>query len=199
MRSGQTVKMLPSGKVTTIERVFIGMDEVEGARAGQSVTFTVRGDFDISRGDMIVDGKSPAEIADQFRASVIWMQDQEMLPGRNFILKMENARCIAKLAKPRYRVNVNDYQKSPTDTLVLNDIGSCNLSLDRSVVFDPYSSNRSTGSFILIDPDTNATAGAGMIEYALRRSQNIHWQRVEIELGRANKQRLGFLRFSKWL
>ena len=199
VRSGQKVKILPSGKVTTIERVFIGMDEVEGAGAGQSVAFTVQGDFDISRGDMIVDGDSPAEIADQFRATVIWMQDAEMLPGRAFILKTQTARCIARLAKPRYRVNVNDYQKLPADTLALNDIGSCNLSLDRPVVFDPYLSNRSTGSFILIDPDTNATAGAGMIEYSLRRSQNIHWQDLEIDRyqrAAAKKQRACVLWFT---
>jgi bifunctional enzyme CysN/CysC len=199
MRNGQTVKILPSGKVTTIERILIGMDEVDGARTGQSVAVTVKGEFDISRGDMIVDGATPAEIADQFRASVIWMQDAEMLPGRAYILKTETASYTAKLAKPRHRVNVNDYRKSPADTLALNDIGSCNLSLDRPMAFDPYTSNRPTGSFILIDPETNATAGAGMIEYALRRSQNIHWQAVEVDRGQraaAKKQRACVLWFT---
>ena len=180
LHCGQAVRILPSGKTTRIERILIGMEEVDTAVSGQSVVVTVGGEFDISRGDIIVDAEAPTEIADQFRASIIWMQDAEMLPGRTYILKTETASCTAKLAKPRYRVNVNDYESAPADTLALNDIGSCNLSLDRRIAFDAYADNRSTGSFILIDPETNATAGAGMIEFALRRSQNIHWQALDI-------------------
>ena len=199
LRAGQAVKILPSGRETTVARILVGDREVKTATAGQSVTVTVDGEFDISRGNMIVDAAAPAEVADQFRSTIIWMQDAEMLPGRAYILRTETASYTAKLAKPRYRVNVNDYARSPADTLILNDIASCNLSLDRPMAFDAYTQNRSTGSFILIDPETNATAGAGMIKYALRRSQNIHWQALDIDAGQraaAKSQRACVLWFT---
>ena len=199
LRQGQKVKILPSAKETAIKSIFVGMNNVETAIAGQSVTVTLNGEFDISRGDMIVDAAQPAEIADQFRADIIWMQESEMLPGRAYILKTGAASYSVRLAKPRHRVNVNDYSKAPADTLQLNDIGSCNLSVDRSVVFDMYQQNRSTGSFILIDPETNATAAAGMIRYQLRRSQNIHWQALDVgpkQRSLAKKQRACVLWFT---
>ena len=181
LECGAPVRILPSGKETVIKAIYVGEQDVTTAVAGQSVTVTVDGEFDISRGDMIVDVAQPAEIADQFRATIIWMQDAEMLPGRAYILRNEVASYTVKLAKPRHRVNVNDYAEAPADTLRLNDIGDCNLSLDRAMAFDPYDAARTTGSFILIDPETNGTAGAGMIKYALRRSQNIHWQALDID------------------
>lgn len=181
LQAGQAIKILTSGKETTVARIFVGDQEVNTATAGQSVSLTVDGEFDISRGDMIVDAAQPAEMADQFRSTIIWMQDAEMLPGRAYILRTEVASYTAKLAKPRYRVNTHDYSEAPADTLQLNDIGDCNLSLDRAMAFDPYEAARTIGSFILIDPETNGTAGAGMIKYALRRSQNIHWQALDID------------------
>ncbi len=121
-----------------------------------------------------------------------------MLPGRAYT-KTGAASYTVRLAKPRHRVNVNDYSKAPADTLQLNDIGSCNLSVDRLVTFDTYKQNRSTGSFILIDPETNATAAAGMISYQLRRSQNIHWQALDVgpkQRSLAKKQRACVLWFT---
>ena len=199
LECGAPVKILPSGKETSIKAIYVGEQDVTTAVAGQSVTVTVDGEFDISRGDMIVDAAQPAEIADQFRATVIWMQDAEMLPGRAYILRSETASYTVKLAKPRHRVNVNDYGEAPADTLQLNDIGDCNLSLDRAMAFDPYEAARTTGSFILIDPETNGTAGAGMIKYALRRSQNIHWQALDIgaaQRAKAKNQRACVLWFT---
>ena len=178
---GDRVKILPSGQDAGIESILLGDEQVGHAEAGQSVTVTIDGDLDISRGDMIVAGDEPAEIADQFRATIIWMNEAEMLPGRRYILKTEGRSATATMARPRYRVNVNSYERQPADTLSLNDIATCNISLDRPIAFDPYQANRTTGSFILIDPDTNATAGAGMIEFALRRSQNIHWQAMDVD------------------
>ena len=178
---GDRVKILPSGQDAGIESILLGDERVGHAEAGQSVTVTIDGDLDISRGDMIVAGDEPAEIADQFRATIIWMNEAEMLPGRRYILKTEGRSATATMARPRYRVNVNSYERQPADTLSLNDIATCNISLDRPIAFDPYQANRTTGSFILIDPDTNATAGAGMIEFALRRSQNIHWQAMDVD------------------
>ena len=178
---GDRVKILPSGQDAGIESILLGDERVGHAEAGQSVTVTIDGDLDISRGDMIVASEEPAEIADQFRATIIWMNEAEMLPGRRYILKTEGRSATATMARPRYRVNVNSYERQPADTLSLNDIATCNISLDRPIAFDPYQANRTTGSFILIDPDTNATASAGMIEFALRRSQNIHWQAMDVD------------------
>ena len=179
--AGDPLKILPSGQEATVSQVYVGEVAQDRASAGQSVSVTLQGEFDISRGDMLVAADKPAEIADQFRATIIWMDQREMLPGRAYIMKTEGRSATATLAKPRFRINVNNYEQQPVDTLALNDIASCNISLDRAIAFDSYETNRTTGSFILIDPETNATAGVGMIKFALRRSQNIHWQALDID------------------
>ena len=179
--AGDPLKILPSGQEATVSQVYVGEVVQDRASAGQSVSVTLQGEFDISRGDMLVAADKPAEIADQFRATIIWMDQREMLPGRAYIMKTEGRSATATLAKPRFRINVNNYEQQPVDTLALNDIASCNISLDRAIAFDTYETNRTTGSFILIDPETNATAGVGMIKFALRRSQNIHWQALDID------------------
>ena len=179
--AGDPLKILPSGKEATVSQVYVGEVAQDRASAGQSVSVTLQGEFDISRGDMLVAADKPAEIADQFRANIIWMDQREMLPGRAYIMKTEGRSATATLAKPRFRINVNNYEQQPVDTLALNDIASCNISLDRAIAFDSYETNRTTGSFILIDPETNATAGVGLIKFALRRSQNIHWQALDID------------------
>ena len=178
---GDPLKILPSGQEATVSQVYVGEVAQDHARAGQSVSVTLQGEFDISRGDMLVATDKPAEIADQFRATIIWMDQREMLPGRAYIMKTEGRSATATLAKPRFRINVDNFEQQPVDTLALNDIASCNISLDRAIAFDSYQTNRTTGSFILIDPVTNATAGVGMIKFALRRSQNIHWQALDID------------------
>ena len=179
--AGDPLKILPSGQEATVSQVYVGEVAQDRASAGQSVSVTLQGEFDISRGDMLVTADKPADIADQFRATIIWMDQREMLPGRAYIMKTEGRSATATLAKPRFRINVNNYEQQPVDTLALNDIASCNISLDRAIAFDSYETNRTTGSFILIDPETNATAGVGMIKFALRRSQNIHWQALDID------------------
>ena len=178
---GLAVKILPSGKETNIKNIFVGSEEVTEAIGGQSVTVTIAGEFDISRGDLIADASAAPSIADQFRVTIIWMSDSAMLPGRKYLLRTETSNYDCKVAKLRHRININDYTKAPANTLDLNDIASCDISLNRPLAFDAYSENKSTGSFILIDPESNATIAAGMIDFALRRSQNIHWQVSDIE------------------
>ncbi len=174
------VKILPSGVETVIEEI-TSMDGVlDNAEEGASVAVTLKDEVDASRGDMIVEAGAPAELSDQFRVNIIWMHEQEMIPGRSYILKIEGGTANVTIAKPRYKINVNNYERLPADVLELNDIGSCNISLDRNIVFDPYEENRTTGSFILIDRESNSTVGAGLIRYALRRASNIHWQALEI-------------------
>ena len=177
---GQSIKILPSGKESKIKTISIGDTQLNNASVDESVMVTLESEHDVSRGDMIVDAVSPATTADQFRTKIIWFGEKPMLPGRSLIFRTETLSVRASTAKPRYRINVNDYERMPAETLELNDIGSCNISLQRKIPFDPYAENRSTGAFILIDPETNATVGAGMIEFALRRSNNIHWQAMDV-------------------
>ena len=177
---GNRVKILPSGVETVIKEITSMDGVIDGAKEGASIAVTLQDEVDASRGDMIVEASAPAELSDQFRVNIIWMHEQEMIPGRSYILKIEGGTANVTIAKPRYKINVNNYERLPADVLELNDIASTNISLDRNIVFDAYEENRTTGSFILIDRESNATVGAGLIRYALRRASNIHWQALEI-------------------
>ncbi|MCY1433178.1 Adenylyl-sulfate kinase [compost metagenome] len=137
-------------------------------------------EIDISRGDVIVGAADPAEVADQFQAMLVWMDTSEMLPGRPYLIKMAASTAGATFGLPKYLIDVNTLQHHPARTMQLNDIAVCNLSLDRPLPFDAYTQNRDMGSFIVIDRISNLTVGAGMLQFALRRSQNVHWQAVEV-------------------
>jgi bifunctional enzyme CysN/CysC len=180
VRPGDRIRVLPSGKESTVARIVTRDGDLNQAVAGQSVTIALTDEIDISRGDMLVSGDSPASIADQFEATVIWMHEEAMLPGRSYLLKIGAKTVGATLATPKYMVNVNTLERLAAKTLNLNEIGVCNVSLDQVIAFDPYAENRDTGGFILVDRLTNNTIGAGLLHFALRRSQNIHWQAVEI-------------------
>jgi bifunctional enzyme CysN/CysC len=180
LRPGDRVRLQPSGRETCVTRV-IGPDgELPLAVAGQSVTVTLADEIDLSRGDMLSSADSPAEVADQFEATLVWMADEPMYPGRPYLLKIGTCTVNATITEPKYRVNVNTLEHLSAKQLDLNEIGVVNLSLDRAVAFDPYMSNRETGGFILIDRMSNATVGAGMLHFALRRSHNIHLQHTEV-------------------
>jgi bifunctional enzyme CysN/CysC len=179
-RVGDCVRTLPSGKESAIARIVTQDGDLERAVAGQSVTIALRDEIDISRGDLICGADSPASVADQFEATVVWMSEDEMLPGRPYLLKIGAKTVGATVAPPKYKINVNTLEHLAAKTLHLNEIGTCNLNLDQAIAFDPYQSNRDTGGFILIDRFTNETIGAGLLHFALRRSQNIHWQAIEV-------------------
>ena len=154
--------------------------DLEEAVAGQSVTLTFADEIDCSRGDVIAVAGDPPEVADQFEATVVWMADEEMLPGRPYWLKLGARTVTATVQAPKYQVNVNTMDHLAAKTLELNAIGVANLTTDRAIVFEPYSANRQLGGFILIDKFTNATVAAGMLHFALRRSQNVHWQATDV-------------------
>jgi bifunctional enzyme CysN/CysC len=181
VRPGDRLRVLPSGKESTVSRIVAHDGDLEAAVAGQSVTVTLADEVDISRGDMLAAADSPPELADQFEAKVIWMSDEPMLPGRPYLLKIGARTVGATITKPKYKVNVNTMEQLAATTLQLNDIGACNLHLDQMIAFDPYEQNRDTGGFILIDRLTHNTIGAGLLRFALRRSHNIHWQAVEVD------------------
>ncbi len=177
---GDPVRILPGGRTSTIARVVAFGGDLEKAVAGQSVTLTLADEIDCSRGDVIVAADSPPEAADQFEATVVWMADEEMLPGRPYWLKLATQTVTATIQQPKYQINVNTMERLAAKTLELNAIGIANLSTDRPLVFEPYADNRQFGGFILVDKITNATVAAGMLHFSLRRAQNVHWQATDI-------------------
>ena len=180
VRPGDEVRVLPSGRTTCIERIVTFDGDLDQAVAGQSVTLTLRDEIDCPRGHVIAAASNPPEVADQFEASIVWMADEEMLPGRSYWMKLGTQTVTATLQQPKYEINVNTLEHLAAKTLQLNSIGVANLSTDRPMVFEPYERDRRLGGFILIDKYTNATIAAGMIHFALRRSQNVHWQALAV-------------------
>ncbi|MFZ9628564.1 MAG: sulfate adenylyltransferase subunit CysN [Ilumatobacteraceae bacterium] len=178
---GDRVRVQPSGVETAVARIVTADGDLPSACAGQSVTITTTDEVDVARGDLLATAADPAGTADQFEATVVWMDEQPMLPGRPYLMKIGTRTVGLTVSHPKYRVNVNTLEHLAATTLGLNEIGVCNLSLDRVVPFDPYDQQRETGAFIIIDRLTNATVGAGMLHFALRRSQNIHWQAVTVD------------------
>ncbi|VDS07803.1 Bifunctional enzyme CysN/CysC [Paracoccus haematequi] len=181
VRPGDAIRVLPSGKTTTVKTIPSFDGDLPQAVAGQSVTLTFADEIDCSRGDVIVQADAPCEVADQFEATLVWMAEQEMLPGRPYLLKIGTQTVTATVTEPKYEVNVNTLEHLASKTLGLNAIGVVNISTDRPVPFEAYADNPDLGGFILIDRMTNATIAAGMLHFALRRSQNIHWQSTDVD------------------
>jgi bifunctional enzyme CysN/CysC len=180
VRVGDPVRVLPSGKTSRVSRIVTAAGDLPRAVAGQSVTLCLQDEIDCSRGDVITAADAPAQVADQFEATVVWMADEPLLPGRPYWLKLATQTVTATLHAPKYQVNVNTLEHLAAKTLELNAIGVVNLATDRPIVFEPYTENRDLGAFIVIDKLTNATVAAGLIHFSLRRSQNIHWQVLDI-------------------
>jgi bifunctional enzyme CysN/CysC len=180
VRVGDAVRVLPSGKTSRVSRIVTAAGDLPRAVAGQSVTLCLQDEIDCSRGDVITAADAPAQVADQFEATVVWMADEPLLPGRPYWLKLATQTVTATLHPPKYQVNVNTLEHLAAKTLELNAIGVVNLATDRPIVFEPYTENRDLGAFIVIDKLTNATVAAGLIHFSLRRSQNIHWQAFDI-------------------
>ena len=176
---GDQVRILPSGRTSSVARIVTMGGDLDTAVAGQSVTVTLTDEVDCSRGDVIAAAEAPPPIADQFEASIVWMADEEMLPGRPYWLKTATQMATAQVHAPKYAINVNTMEHLAARTLELNAIGVATLSLDRPIVFEPYADSRTLGAFILIDKMTNATLAAGMLHFALRRAQNVHWQATD--------------------
>lgn len=179
IKTGDRIKALPSGKESKVARIVLDGD-LDQAVAGQSVTLTLEDEIDISRGDVLSVADAPPGVSDQFEATIVWMNETAMLPGRPYLLKIGARTVSANVSAIKHKVNVNTLEHLAAKGLELNEIGVCNLSLEQPIAFDPYLENRDTGGFILIDRLTNDTVGAGLIHFALRRAQNIHWQAVDI-------------------
>ena len=179
-RPGDEVRVLPAGQSSRIARILLGDADVEAAVAGQSVTVTLADEIDCARGDVIAAAADLPQAADQFEAVLVWMAEQELVPGRGYWLKLGTRTVNATVQAPKYALNVNTQEHLAAKTLGLNDIGVAEVHTDDPIVFEPYATSRALGGFILIDKLSNATVAAGMIHFALRRAQNIHWQHVDV-------------------
>jgi bifunctional enzyme CysN/CysC len=181
VRPGDAVRVLPSGRTSKVARVVTSGEDLQEAVAGQSVTLTLADALDCGRGDVLAAAEDSPEIADQFEATLVWMADEELLPGRPYWLKLATQLATATVHGPKYQINVNTMERLAAKTLSLNAIGVATLSTDRPLVFEPYEKSRELGGFILIDKISNATVAAGMLHFALRRSSNVHWQPLDID------------------
>jgi len=180
VRPGDAVRILPSGKTTNIARIVTMDGDRDQAVAGEAVTLTLADEVDCARGQVIVAAQVPLEVADQFETTLVWMDEIALVPGRAYWLKIGAQTVSATVQQPKYEVNVNTQEHLAAMTLDLNAIGVANVTTDREVAFSPYVESRDLGGFILIDKITNRTIAAGMINFALRRAQNIHWQATDI-------------------
>lgn len=180
VKPGDPIRVLPSGKTSTVTRIVTLDSDLDEAVAGQSVTLTFADEIDCSRGDVIALADNPPQVADQFEATVVWMADEAMLPGRPYWLKIGTQTVTATVQQPKYQVNVNTMDQLAARTLELNAIGVATVTTDKPIVFEPYADNRTLGGFILIDKISNATVAAGMLRFSLRRAQNVHWQATDV-------------------
>ena len=180
VRPGDAVRILPSGRSASVARIVTADGDLDEAVAGQSVTLTLVEEVDCSRGDVIADAHAPPEAADQFEVTLVWMDEEPLVPGRGYWIKLGTQSATATIQQPKYQVNVNTLEHLAAPNLELNAIGVAEMLVDRDLVFEPYAANRVLGGFILIDKLTNATVAAGMIHFALRRASNIHRQHLDV-------------------
>jgi bifunctional enzyme CysN/CysC len=180
VKPGDAIRVLPSGKTSTISKIVTLDGELDQAVAGQSVTLCFDSEIDCSRGDVIAASDAPPEVSDQFESTIVWMSDDALIPGRAYWLKLATQLVSATVQEPKYTVNVNTMEHMAAKTLELNAIGVAEIATDKPIVFEAYADNHTLGGFILIDKITNATVGAGMLHFSLRRAQNVHWQATDV-------------------
>jgi bifunctional enzyme CysN/CysC len=177
---GDAVRVLPSGKTSTVSRIVTLDGDLEVAVAGQSVTICLADEIDCSRGDVIAAADEPPQVSDQFETTLVWMNDEPLTVGRGYWLKLGTQMVSVTVQEPKFKVDVNSMERLAAKTLELNEIGVAEIATDKPIVFEPYEADRALGGFILIDKMSNATVAAGMLHFSLRRAQNVHWQALDI-------------------
>ena len=177
---GDSIIVSSSGKRSNVKEIVTHAGNLKTAREGMAITLTLKDQIDISRGDIISSGNSPNAQADQFQAHILWMNEKELFPGRQYLLKTANNTVLASVSNLKYKIDINDFSEVAVKTLALNEIGVATLVLSAPIAFDAYSDNRKTGSLIIIDRQTNETVGVGMLDFALRRASNVVWQELEV-------------------
>ena len=178
--AGDKIRVLPSGTESTVARIVTYDGDLELAGAGRSVTLTLTDEIDISRGDIITSADSPCSSADQFQARILWMNDSAMMPGRQYLFKSNSQTSPMTLGRLKHRIDVNTLEELPAKVLDMNEIGVCNISLSSRIAFDSYDDDPVMGGFVIVDRMTNNTVGMGLIDFALRRADNIHWQSMDV-------------------
>ncbi|HEX4518699.1 MAG TPA: sulfate adenylyltransferase subunit CysN [Gaiellaceae bacterium] len=181
VRPGDPVRIAPTGRTSTVERIVTYDRDLDVAVAGQAVTLTLADEIDVSRGDVIAGSDSPPEVADQFEATIVWMADDPMLRGRGYLIRVGTRTVGMTIAPLKYKVNPETLEHVAATRLELNEIGVCAIELSERIAFDPYVENRDTGGFVVIDRITRQTVGAGLLRFALRRSHNVHWQSLDVD------------------
>ncbi|MEQ1868032.1 MAG: sulfate adenylyltransferase subunit CysN, partial [Micropepsaceae bacterium] len=180
IRAGDPIVVASSGRSSIVSRIVTMDGDLAEARAGDAVTLTLKDEVDISRGDVLCDPGARPEVADQFAAHLLWMGEDELLPGRQYLIKIGAKTVPASITELKHKIDVNNLERFAAKTLALNEVGFCNFSTAAPIAFDSYADNRETGGFIVIDRFTNGTVGAGMIEFGLRRATNVHWQALDV-------------------
>jgi bifunctional enzyme CysN/CysC len=178
---GDEVVVAKSGKSSRVKRIVTWDGDLKSAGEGEAVTIVLDDEIEVSRGNMLVAPDARPDVADQFAANVVWFAEHALIPGRSYILRTETDQVTATITDLKYRIDINSFAQEAAKSLDLNEVGVVNISTQVPIAFDAYKSNRSTGSFILIDRLTNATVGAGMIDFALRRASNVHWQALDVD------------------
>ncbi len=186
---GMEVVAAPSLKSSTVSRIITSDGDLEAAGAGESVTLELADIIDIARGQVLAAADRPPQTTDQFAAHVIWMDEDDLLPERLYLMKSGTRTTTARITDLRHRLHVDTLEHVAARTLSLNDIGYCNLALDQTIACDPYGEVRGTGSFILIDRFTNRTVAAGMIDFGLRRATNLERQAIDLSKDRRAAQK----------
>ncbi len=179
--AGDPIVVAPSRRESAVARIVTADGDLDHAVAGQSVTLTLADEIDVSRGDVIACAPTPPRVGEQFEATLVWMAEEPMLRGRSYLMRVGTATASATISPLKYKINVDSLERLAAEQLELNEIGVCELELDRPIAFDPYSENRDTGGFVLIDRVTNATVGAGMLNFELRRSRTLRWQAIDVD------------------
>ncbi len=189
VKPGDRIRVLPSGTESNVKEIITSDGHLRIAGAGRGVTLTLEDEIDISRGDIITAAESPCQTADQFRARLLWMDSDSMAPGREYLFKSNTQSTSMTLGKLKHRIDVNTLEEIPAQKLDMNEIGICNISLSKRIAFDAYDDDPAMGGFIIIDRISNNTVGMGLIDYPLRRSDNIHWQTMDITKENRSKQK----------
>lgn len=180
IKPGDDIVALPSGARSKVARIVTADGDLPEAHAGDAVNLTLEDEIDISRGDVIASAIQPPQVADQFATRLLWMDDNALLPGRPYRMKIASRTVNAQVTEIKYKIDVNTQEHLAAKRLELNEVASCNLSLDHDIAFESYEQCHGLGAFILIDRQTNATVAAGTIDFALRRADNIHWQHLQV-------------------
>jgi bifunctional enzyme CysN/CysC len=180
IKPGDDIVVAKSGRTSKVKAVVTHDGDLPEAIAGQAVTLTLEDEIDISRGDVLAKPDARPEVSDQFQAHLIWMSEDELIPGRPYLIKIGARTVSASVTDIRHQIDVNSFQELAAKTLRLNEVAVVNIALQDAVDFDAYADDHATGAFIVIDRLSNLTLGAGMVDFSLRRASNVHWQALSV-------------------